>query len=258
MRGRERAVNVAGVVELSLGGRGPKRGYVFDPHRLALPCWAEAGAGTPSLVVTIDRHFDLVPPHEPPARGLVGEALERHVRTRLDPKNVDHVLAAMEAGVVTHVIAVARAKPCGVVEGPIWEDSTGERHELVRAATIDALSADFGAAPARSARSASPEAQRAHRLLIEATQIVLDVDIDAFTTPSDADPTTIIPWPTEVIRQHLKPRGSEDFWSLVLGKCVALTVAREPAHCGGLVTMGRLFEAFALVMFNELLETDLP
>ena len=31
----------AGIIELELGGRGPKRGYVFDPHRLALPCWAQ-------------------------------------------------------------------------------------------------------------------------------------------------------------------------------------------------------------------------
>lgn len=272
----------AGVIELSLGGRGPRRAYVFDPHRLALPCWAEAlqevqaqqelqavqapgvlhaepGAHgvnsahlTPAVLLTLDRHFDLVPPRHPPARGLGIEALEAHTRASLDVRNVDHVLAAMEAGVVAHAICLARARPVGAEEGPSWTDSRGERHELVRAATIDALSQDFGR-PA-----ASPEARRAHRLLEEAAHVLLDVDLDCFTTPSDADPTAVIPWPEEAIRQHLLPRGSEAFWQLVLSKCVALTLAREPLHCGGLLQSGRLFEALASVLFGELLETDLP
>ena len=245
-------MTIAGVTELSLGGRGPRRGYVFDSHRLALPCWAVAVGRGPAVLLTMDRHFDLVPPREVPPRGLAGDELERFAWTRLDPKNVDHVLGAMEVGVVSHVIAVARMKPRGAVEGPDWVDSSGARHELVRAATIDALSQDFGAP------SASDEARRAHRVLDEAHAVLLDVDLDCFTTPSDADPTAILPWPAEAIRQHVLPRGSEAFWRLVLSKCVALTVAREPLHCGGLVPMGRLFEGVGAVVFKELLETDLP
>ena len=48
------------------------------------------------------------------------------------------------------------------------------------------------------------------------------------------------------------------FWSAVLPKCVALTVAREPNHCGGLIASARLFEALAAVLFTELLHTDPP
>lgn len=245
-------MTAAGLVELSLGGRGPSRAFVFDPHRLALCAWAEVVGSRPALLVTLDRHFDLVPPATPPKHGLRGEALELHVRTHLDARNVDHVLAGMEAGVVSDVIAVARAKPMGAFEGTAWEDSRGGHHEMVRAATIDALSHDFGRA------AASPEAQRAHRLLGAAEQVLLDVDLDCFTTPSDADPTAIIPWPRALMAQHLRPRASEAFWAAVLGKCAVLTIAREPLHCGGLVAMGRLFEDFAAVMFEGLLETDLP
>jgi hypothetical protein len=54
------------------------------------------------------------------------------------------------------------------------------------------------------------------------------------------------------------PRGSEAFWASALEKCIALTFAREPKHCGGLIAAGRLFEQAARVIFCELLETDLP
>jgi len=87
---------------------------------------------------------------------------------------------------------------------------------------------------------------------------VLDFDLDCFTTPSDADPTTIVPWPIDLIREHVMPRGSEAFWESVLSKCVALTFAREPYHCGGLIATGRLFELAAQVVFCELLKADLP
>ena len=58
-----------GIIELSIDGKGPSRGFVFDPHRLALPCWAEVTGDAPSLLLTFDRHFDTVPPVNPPVAG---------------------------------------------------------------------------------------------------------------------------------------------------------------------------------------------
>jgi hypothetical protein len=207
-----------GVTELSLQGRGPKRAFVFDEHRFALPCWEAAGARG-AVLVTLDRHFDTVP--------RTGEP---------DPRNVDHILAAMQAGVLSDVIAIARARPTG---------STGPGEHLIGAPTVDAL-------------LNGPDAKRALDWLARAPSVVLDFDLDCFTTPSDADPTTIVPWPLELIRDHVLPRGSEAFWDAVLGKCVALTFAREPKHCGGLIATGRLFEQAAKVVFCELLKADLP
>jgi hypothetical protein len=140
----------------------------------------------------------------------------------------------------------------GAVDSSHWVDSHGERHELVSAPTIDALSSDFGRG------SASDEARRAEQLLREAKGVILDVDLDCFTSQSDADPTTVLPWPLEVIRQHVLPRDSEAFWNAVLAKCVGFTFAREPGHCGGLIAGGRLFELASRVIFEELLRTDLP
>jgi hypothetical protein len=240
------------LIELALGGRGPRRAFVFDPHRLALPAWDRCGQGQPVLVLTLDRHFDTVPPRALPDPSLRGAALEALARDALDPRNWDHVLAGMEAGVVSDLVAVARTALPGSVLDPTWRDRRGQVHQLVAAPTLDALASDWGTP------RASPAAQRAHALVQAAPRLVLDLDLDCFTTASDADPTQVLPWPRAVIRDFLLPRGSEAFWSDVLGRCVGLTIAREPLHCGGLVAAGRLFEDLAQVLFVELLGTDLP
>lgn len=220
-----------GVTELSLAGRGPKRGFVFDAHRLALPCWAAAGARG-ALLLSFDRHFDTVPPRVPPPPA--GD-LEQYAHHQLDPRNFDHIVAAQQAGLVANAVLIARARPPGSVIAP----------EHVTAPTLDAL-------------LNGPDAERALQLVDRAPGVLLDFDLDCFTSPSDADPTTIVPWTEELIRDHVMPRGSEDFWARALRSCRALTFAREPKHCGGLVASGRLFETAARVVFEELLHTDLP
>src|SRR3954471_20603889 len=165
-------MSLIGVTELSLAGRGPKRAYVFDPHRLALPCWAQAAAETGAMLVSFDRHFDTVPPKNPPRRGMSLAALEQHAHQQLDPRNFDHILAAMEAGIVSDAILLARARPPGSV--------TDDRR-LITAPTLDAL-------------LNGPDAERALQLIDRAPATLLDFDLDCFTSPSDADPTTIVPW----------------------------------------------------------------
>ncbi len=233
----------AGIIELSIDGKGPKRGFVFDPHRLALPCWAEVG---PGLLLTFDRHFDTVVPVNPLPPGLSVDAVEVHAREKLDHRNYDHVLAAMQGGVISDAIIVARARPVGAVTSD-WNG-----HELICAPTLDLITAEW-ATP-----HATPEGKRALAALERATSVILDVDLDCFTTPSDADPTTVVPWSLELIREFMRPRGSAPFWDQVLAKCVGFTFAREPSHCGGLIASGRLFEHASQVLFRELFETDLP
>jgi hypothetical protein len=249
-------LRLAGVTRLTLGGNGPKDAYLFDPHRLALPSWALALEGGPAaLLVTLDRHLDLVPPAEPgavPGREAGLRAIDEYARWSLDVRNVDHVIAAMEAGLVTDAIVIARARPVGAIDSRVWRDRRGTEHRLLVARTVDQISAEFGT------ERASPEGREAEELLRGAARTLLDVDLDCFTSPSDADPTTVIPWPEELIREHLLPRGSERFWSAVLERCAALTFAREPAHCGGVVASGRLFESVAKVLFEEVLETEVP
>jgi hypothetical protein len=238
-------LRLAGVTRLSvLGRRGPRDAFVFDPHRLALPCWALALEGRgPALLVTFDRHLDLVPPADPaavPEAGAGVRALDEHARWALDPRNVDHVLAAAEAGLVSGIVAIARSAPAGAFEGPSWRDRRGGEHPLLRAPTLAA------AIPA------------ALPLLAAAERVLLDVDLDCFTTLEAADPLTPLPWPREKIRALLFPPGSEPFWDALLPRCAALTLAREPAHCGGIVASHRLFEDAAAVIFEELFGADLP
>ncbi len=249
-------LRLAGVVRLGLSGRGPQDAFLFDPHRLALPSWAVAlGERRNALLVTLDRHLDLVPPASPkeiPDASAGLRALDEYARWELDVRNYDHILAAMECGLVGDLIVIARARPRGAWEGSTYTDRRGQVHRIVVAPHIDRLSDGYGT------REASPESKEAETLLSTGAPVLLDVDLDCFTTPSDADPTEIVPWTRELIRRHLLPAGSERFWDVVLSRTIALTFAREPAHSGGVIAANRLFEDAAEVLFRELLKTDLP
>ena len=117
---------------------------------------------------------------------------------------------------------------------------------------MDRVAEEFGTA------SAAPAAREAAELLERAQAVLLDVDLDCFTTASDADPTEVVPWPRAAIRRFLLPEGSGPFWEAVLSRCRALTLAREPYHCGGVLAAGRLLEDALTVLFGELLGAELP
>lgn len=250
-----RHLRLAGIIRLGLGGgRGPSDAYVFDPHRLALPSWACAlgESGSPALLVTLDRHLDVVVPREPgkvPDRSAGLRALDEHARWSLDVRNYDHILAAMEAGLVGDALLVARTRPRGSFAGETYVDTKGRSHRLVVVPTVDRASEAWNhPAPGDAVRE----------VLERADQVLLDIDLDCFTSLSDADPTTVIPWPRAIIREFLLPEGSEPFWDAVLKRTVALTLAREPHHCGGLLASGELFRDAAEVLFRELLRVEPP
>lgn len=224
-----------------MSGHGPKRGFLFDEHRLALGCWAEVARTKPGLI-TFDRHFDLVPPRKPPAPGWSSAHYDAHARSELDPRNVDHVLAAMEAGLIGDVLVVARAWPDGATRASEVTTCDGTLHRILKTATLEK----------------ALESPSTMDFVQSATALILDVDLDCFTTPSDADPFTLIPWPRDVIRAFLTPLDSRLFWESVLSRCVGLTCAREPLHCGGVVAANRLFEDVAQILFVEIFGADLP
>lgn len=244
-------LRLAGVTRLAVRARhGPLDAFVFDPHRLALPCWHLALAGRgPALLVTFDRHLDLVPPSDraavpDAAAGL--RAIDEHARWALDVKNYDHVVAAMEAGLVGDVLAIARSQPAGALGEGAWTDRRGGLHRIVASPALPPLLSGGGREGELGA------------LLAGGGPVLLDVDLDCFTTTSDADPTAVVPWTEELVREHLLPEGARALWDALLPRCAALTLAREPHHVGGLVAGGRLFEVVARVLFGELLGADLP
>lgn len=236
--------------------RGPKEVYVFEPHRLAFAAWAldawQHEDKTPALLVTLDRHFDLVPPKAQLASSASLRELDDFMRWELDVRNFDHILAAMDSGLISDAILVARARPKGSFEGEEYVDRRGRSHRLLQVPTLDRLAEDYGT------EKASEDARTAKELIQNAKRIVLDVDLDCFTSPCDADPTSIVPWPRELISQFLMPEGSEPFWNAVMQKTTCLTLAKEPFHCGGLLATDRLFETAAQVLFGELLQAALP
>lgn len=246
-------LRLAGVIRLSLHGRGPKDAFLFDPHRLALPCWSLAlGERRDALLVTLDRHLDLAEPAAPPPDASVGMlALDEFARRKLSVRNEDHVLAAMEAGLIGDAIVIARSRPRGAVDGTSWTDRHGRVHTLLITPTVERLSEGFGQSP-------QGPAALAQKLLERAQDVLLDFDLDCFTTISDADLTQVVPWTRPLIRDHVLSEGSGPFWSAVLEKCRAMTFAREPYHCGGVVASNRLFEDAAEVVFRELLGADVP
>ncbi len=241
-------LRLAGITHLTLNPRvGPRDAFVFEPHRLALPSWAWAlrDAPKPALLVTFDRHLDLAAPTALPPMGGDVLALDEYARRKLDMRNVDHILAAMEAELVSDVVVIARTRPEGCVSGDRWVDSRGTTHLLLIAPSLDRL-------------VNSPLAVDAANLISQSRTTLLDFDLDCFTTMCDADPLSVVPWPLELIREQLLPEGSKDLWNAVLARCAGLTFARESAHCGGMVAGDRLFANAAQVIFKELLGVDLP
>ena len=227
---------LAGVTRLRVDGRVPCDVFVFDPHRLALPSWAACVSRPGALLVSLDRHFDLVPPPAGAPIPRLGDSLQRfdeYTRWEADVRNVDQILTALEGGLFSAAIAVARSDVKGVQPS---------KHRVLTAPTLRSLiaSGEFRA------------------LLLEATSVVLDIDLDCFTTLSDADPTSVLPWPEELIRDYLNPPGSAEFWGMLWPKLAGIMISREPLHCGGLIEAGRLFERFSQVLFVELLGADLP
>lgn len=243
---KELHLRLAGVTRLALDGRGPERAFVFDPHRLALPCWAlalEEVNRAPALLVTFDRHCDLAPPREPsrvPDRSAGTLAIDAHARLELDVRNIDHVIAAMEAGIVGDVLCFARSRPQGALEAGVYRDRRGQEHRIDVSPSLEQWLDGGG------------------RLAPGDAPVLLDLDLDCFTSPNDADPRALLPWPAEQVRDHLLPEGSEAFWEALLPRTVAMTLAREPYHCGGLLAAGRLLEVVAPILFGELLRASLP
>jgi hypothetical protein len=249
------SARLAGITVLDVHARfGTLPAYLFDPHRLAFVSWAHALEGKPpALLITLDRHTDLLAPHKPVPRREEGlRALDEHARWEMDARNVDHVLAAMEAGFLTDVLSLARTVVPGSVTAPTWKDRHGVVHRIHVAPTLARVCDGFGTA------TPSLDAEAAALLLSTDAPIVLDVDLDTFTTPSDADPMALCPWPPTLIRDFLFPQGSEAFWAAVLPRCVAVTLAREPLHCGGVTAASALFSDVAQVVFTQLLGADVP
>lgn len=232
-------LRLAGVTRLSVkGARGPSDVFVFDPHRLALPCWAVGLEARPAAtLLTLDRHFDLVPPTvTAPHRSQGLRALDEHARWSLDVRNYDHVLSAMEAGLIQDAVVIARFVPRGALRDERWTDAHGVHHRLLSAAS-PALLGDA-----------------ALELLHQSAEVVLDVDLDCFTTPLVEDPTSVAPWSLQQIREWVQA----PWWDAVLPKTQVFTFAREPFHCGGLIASAKLFEDAATVFFEELFGADLP
>jgi hypothetical protein len=88
--------------------------------------------------------------------------------------------------------------------------------------------------------------------------VVLDIDLDCFTTRSDGHPDEVLCWDAEQIESFLKPPGSERFWTSVLARTQLVTIAREPYHCGGFERAARLWLAFSEVFFRRLLGVPAP
>ncbi|MGQ0503955.1 MAG: hypothetical protein ACT4TC_01395 [Myxococcaceae bacterium] len=233
-------LRLAGVTRLSVQGRhGHCDAYLFEPHRLAFSCWALHAQSTPSVLLTFDRHFDLVPPRGPAPDARAGhKVLDEYARWQLDTRNLDHILAAMDAGLISDAVVIARSNPRGALTGDTWVDTKDRSHRIFRAASLDRLTQD------------------AHALISQASSVLLDFDLDCFTTPSDADPTALVPWTTELIREHLL--AGDSFWAQVLPRVSAMTFALEPLHCGGVIAAHKLFERAAEVIFHELLGADTP
>ena len=228
-------------VTTRVGGR-PTDVFVFDHHRSAFPLWTWAARDGPLTLVTFDRHMDLATPAAHlPAPGASLADLDGFARTALAARNDDHVVAALEAGAIADAVVVARShQPPSLDAFRPFRDRASRSHRFAFARTL---------------AEAGPEVLEVAR---GAQRIALDVDLDCFTTLSDADPDEVVTWDAEQIDAFLRCPESEAFWDAVLPKVALVTLAREPYHCGGLARGARLWAAFSQVWFGRLLGVPEP
>ncbi len=230
-------------VTTRVAGR-PVEVFVFDHHRTAFTVWCDAAArlGKPLRLVTLDRHMDLgVPAALAPDHRSPLEELDGFARHRLAPSNDDHIVAAMEAGAISDALVIARShRPPDLGRFQPFRDRRGVAHPTAFADTVDAL---------------SPE-QLA--LVQQGGELVLDVDLDCFTTMSDGHLDEVLTWDREQIEGFLLPPDSAPFWSAVLAQTRIVTLAREPYHCGGFGRGAKLWLDFAEVFFSQLLGVPPP
>ena len=229
-------------VTTRLGGRAVDL-FVFDHHRAAFPLWAHfAQQGGPLTLLSLDRHLDLERPQAPPPPlSSPLQALDEYARWSLSPRNDDHLVAAMEAGALGDAALIARSHaPSTLAQMNPYRDAAGRAHRLAVARTVE---------------EAGPQILA---LVQGASRLALDVDLDCFTTLSDAHPDEVIPWDEGHIEAFLRPPDCEELWKAVLAKVRVITLAREPYHCGGLERGARLWGAFSQVFFARLLGVPAP
>ena len=186
-----------------------------------------------------------------PDRSAGLRALDEHARWALDVRNYDHILAAMEAGLVGDALLIARAGPRGAFEAGAWTGHARAGSTAGAVPTVDraargvrrAVRAPADARCRGAGARGAGAAGRGPGLLHHAER--RGPDHGGALAP-------------ELIREYLLPEGSEPFWEAVLERCVALTLAREPHHCGGLLASGELFRDAAEVLFRELLRVEPP
>lgn len=215
--------------------------FVFDHHRTAFTVWSLAAQREgPLTLLTLDRHMDLgVPakvalPYTSDARALDGFA-----RHDLAPSNDDHIVAAMEAGAIDHAAVVARSHwPPDLGAFRPYRGRTGRLHECAFSPSLE---------------RASPEL--VDRVLAS-DRLVLDIDLDCFTTRSDGHVDEVITWDESLIDAFLRPDRFD--WAPVLDRVRVVTIAREPYHCGGLGRGAALWHSFARVFFERLLGVPAP
>ncbi|MBS2025292.1 MAG: UPF0489 family protein [Deltaproteobacteria bacterium] len=215
--------------------------FVFDHHRTAFTLWAHvAQTHGPLTLLTLDRHMDL---ETPQARAVPYtsplDELDRFARHRLATRNDDHILAALESGAISSAAIIARSHQPGELSRFLpFTDPLGKRHEFAFAPTLERAGADVRA------------------LLEAASGIVLDLDLDCFTTRSDGHLDETVCWDKTHIDDFLRPPDFD--WARVLPKVRAVTLAREPYHCGGFSRGARLWVDFAEVFFERLLGVPAP
>jgi len=218
--------------------------YIFDHHRSAFAPWCHTAMqhGQAVDLITLDRHMDLQPMHlvPPPHQASIAE-LDMFARHQLACSNDNHIPAAVEAGAIANTVVVARSHPPPDISSfRPYRDHSGTTHRFAFARSLASLDTD------------------AMELLERGGPLILDIDLDCFTTRSDADPDEVLCWDDEHLRSWLLPPDHDRIWNAIRRRVVTITLAREPFHCGGFDRAARLWMRFSRLFFGEILSVSPP
>ncbi len=220
----------------------------------------------------LDRHRDALPSRDPAPLAAWREGardlgdLIGIVRDTLSPRDDDWIAAGMELGLVSDVMQFGHED--GDEPGPVTEtvDARGGLHRrfrLGRPATEVAWSgalADPAHPAARGGLWNLIGWDPAGGTLRPQVPLWLDIDLDYCTISWE---TYVVPYPAKVmhgefLRRRQNPYGEcrpAAFFRAAAACAGGITVATEPAWCGGAAAADRLLRHVNRIMFGGALET---
>jgi len=261
-----------------------KPAFIHNDHRWVLPilAWAQATRilPRPCLLVTFDHHTDFAKPllaESEEGRKLAqqynaspGVSTAIRVCTdHLDKLDGDWIAGGMELGIIGDAVVLGAeiGHRCDERQGAAYMDMQGRRHSFwPLPLPLDALSHQAALADHYHKPEGLWEAldwKPSTGFIQSKKRLALDFDLDAFAFDTPLGPC--FPWPEKIfahqfetgsLAHSLKGMTGREFVGELVRQSSIITIAREPAYCGGEADCDEIFHLVNRYVFNDAMKAE--